>query len=371
MKKNLNSKAFALFIRMINFFNLSLNDNIPELFMQALKEVWPDQSIMLHPSKSGKAKDYIAIASAKKNYGYLEVKNLDRLDNDDVALIQKSVDLLVIILNKLEQQKLLDDEKVKILKESEESIRKLNESLEQKINERTTQLEASIQELEAFSYSVSHDLRAPVRHINGFAGLMKEHYYNLLPEKGKHYLDVIAESTHHMGIMIDDLLQFSRSGKSELDLAEVDMNLVFREAMSNISKEIHNPDVKWINAPLPVIWGDYNLLCLVWINLLSNAIKFTGKKKNPVIETGCRELDNEYEFFIRDNGAGFDLKHAHKLFGVFQRLHSFRDFEGNGIGLANVRRIITKHGGRTWAEGQVNKGAIFYFSLPITKLNDF
>lgn len=248
--------------------------------------------------------------------------------------------------------------------------RKLNGSLEQQIQDRTAQLEASIHELEIFTYSVSHDLRAPIRHINGFTGLMKLHYYDLLPEKGQRYLDIIAESTRQMGIMIDDLLKFANAGKTELALTEVDMDLVFREAMNSLNAQINNHNVKWVTSKLPGVWGDYNLLCLVWINLLSNALKFSGKKKKSIIETGFRKIDNEYEFFVRDNGVGFDMKHAHKLFGVFQRLHASRDFEGNGIGLANVRRIITKHGGRTWAEGRVNKGATFYFSLPITTINE-
>jgi PAS domain S-box-containing protein len=248
--------------------------------------------------------------------------------------------------------------------EVQEKIRKLYEELEQRILDRTFQLEASNKELEAFSYSVSHDLRAPLRHISGYVEMLNRHFHDSLPGKGKHYLDTITDSAHQMGVLIDDLLQFSRTGRQEMQQHDLDMNAVLQEALKINQQELSGRSIEWFHADLPHVYGDRSLLRLVWINLLSNAVKFTRGKKKARIETGFREENKEYLFFVRDNGAGFDMQYAQKLFGVFQRLHSSEEFEGTGIGLANVRRIILKHGGRTWAESELDKGATFYFTLP-------
>jgi PAS domain S-box-containing protein len=236
--------------------------------------------------------------------------------------------------------------------------------LEGHVSQRTAQLEAANRELEAFSYSVSHDLRAPLRHISGYIDLLINHFTGKLSEKEQHYLDNIADSAHQMGLLIDNLLHFSRTGRQEMQPIELDMNLVLRQALETVEPDIKGRNIEWKIGNLPTVHGDHALLQLVWINLIGNAIKFTGPIVDTRIEIGVKEQHQEYLFFVCDNGVGFDMKYSAKLFGVFQRLHSAQEFDGTGIGLANVRRIILRHGGRTWAEAQLNKGATFYFTLP-------
>jgi PAS domain S-box-containing protein len=244
--------------------------------------------------------------------------------------------------------------------------------VEQKINELNRQLEGKVEqvsdvnrELEAFSYSVSHDLRAPLRHISGFAGKLEAQLGDQADDRVRHYIDVISSSSRRMAQLIDDLLVFSRLGRGALRLQPVDMQSLVEEARALVETEARDRRIDWSIAPLPIVVGDENMLRTVWQNLLGNAVKYTGNREVGQIYVEVeRTAVGDYEFAVRDNGAGFDMQYASKLFGVFQRLHRASEFPGNGIGLANVRRIIARHGGRTWAEGETDRGATFHFSLP-------
>jgi PAS domain S-box-containing protein len=232
---------------------------------------------------------------------------------------------------------------------------------------RSAELSAVNEELEAFSYSVSHDLRAPLRHVTGFASLLQRSAGDRLGEKDARYLQTIVDAARRMGQLIDDLLAFSRAGRTQIERTRVSLADVVRDAQHDLSRPDAAPAVAWTVHPLPDVHGDPALLRQVFVNLLSNATKYSGTRQCPTVEVGVQPSGaQETVIYVRDNGVGFDMAYAGKLFGVFQRLHSAEAFEGTGIGLANVRRIIHRHGGRVWAEGAVDAGATFYFSLPHT-----
>jgi light-regulated signal transduction histidine kinase (bacteriophytochrome) len=246
-------------------------------------------------------------------------------------------------------------------REIEQSLQQLNAALK----EHAGMLTAANKELESFSYSVSHDLRAPLRHIVGFSDLLEKETTSKLDQGAQRYLKIIRDSARQMGALIDDLLSFSRMSRAEMMKTVVNLSHIAEEIISRQKSETTERKIDWKLDPLPVVHGDPSMIRQVFENLIANAVKYTRPRPQTVIEIGCQDLSSdEAVIFIRDNGVGFDMAYIDKLFGVFQRLHNSDEFEGTGIGLANVRRIIQRHGGQTWAEGSVNAGATFYFSLP-------
>ncbi|HTO63242.1 MAG TPA: ATP-binding protein [Bradyrhizobium sp.] len=246
-------------------------------------------------------------------------------------------------------------------KRREDEVRRLN----QELANRAAELEASNKELESFAYSVSHDLRAPLRHVAGYAELLRKQASSALDEKSLRYMTMILEASKKMGTLIDDLLAFSRIGRAETRKTAVDLGHLVGEVVAELGQETKGRDIAWTVGAIPTCHGDRAMLKLVLANLLSNAVKFTHERSRAEIEIGCADDNkNEVTVFVRDNGAGFDMRYVGKLFGVFQRLHSAEEFEGTGIGLATVQRIIFRHGGQVRAEGAIDQGATFYFSLP-------
>ena len=248
-------------------------------------------------------------------------------------------------------------------------VEELNRQLEGKVE----QMAEVNRELEAFSYSVSHDLRAPLRHVAGFSDKLARHLGEDADERARHYLQVIGDSARRMAALIDDLLVYSRLGRGAMRLQPVDMQSLVADTRALLDSNLRAEagvdgavrDVQWNIGPLPVLVADENMMRQVWLNLLGNAVKYTGGREHALIEVSAQQLpDGSHQFTVRDNGTGFDMQYAGKLFGVFQRLHKASDYPGTGIGLASVRRVLTRHGGRIWAEAQVDQGATFHFILP-------
>jgi PAS domain S-box-containing protein len=254
-------------------------------------------------------------------------------------------------------------------KKAEAKILELNATLEERVRERTVQLEAANKELEAFSYSVSHDMRAPLRAIDGFSQAVLEDYKEQMPAEGRRYLAIIREGAQRMGALIDDLLTFSRLSRMPVSNQPVDMAELVADALDELGVKEGDPKVQVRLGHLPPCQGDRALLKQVWLNLLSNALKYSRNRDTSVVEIGCGTQDGKQVYVVKDNGTGFDMLYANKLFGVFQRLHRSDEYEGTGVGLAIVQRVIHRHGGSVWAEAALDKGATFFFTVGDERAN--
>jgi PAS domain S-box-containing protein len=252
-------------------------------------------------------------------------------------------------------------------KRAEEELSRHHLHLEHMVEQRTSQFEAVSMELEGFAYSVSHDLRVPLRAIDGFSKILLKEYEGKLDDEGKRYLNLVRENTNKLNLMFDKILALSRMGRQRMTFSEIDMEQLARAAFEELKPAFAGRELTFDVKPLPRCHGDLTMLRQVWASLLDNAIKFTRQKPAATIEVGGRTEGSELIYYVKDNGAGFDMQYADKLFSLFQRLHSVEEFEGAGFGLAIVKRIVTRHGGRVWAEGKVNEGATFYFALPIAE----
>jgi len=275
---------------------------------------------------------------------------------DELDAIAVGLNTLVEELKSAKESELLH---VYNLEKKAEEIVKLNAALEANI----MQLEIANKELEAFTYSVSHDLRAPLRAIHGYTKIISDDYENKLDEEGKNMMNAVMRNAKKMGVLIDDLLSFSKIGKKELRLLEVDMTKLAEFALQEVKNSLSDLKAKITILPLQKATVDHNLMTLVFVNLISNAVKYSSIKDKPEVEIGSIEKDSRTVYYVKDNGVGFDMNYYGKLFGVFQRLHSSEDFEGTGVGLALVKRIITRHNGKIWAEAKLKEGATFYFTL--------
>ena len=299
----------------------------------------------------------IVLASLCFNYFFTEPRYTFYIEASDRGLFVAFV-LFALLINWFGTKRRRIEHELRLARDE---LRKLNADLER----RAIELEASNKELEAFAYSTSHDLRAPLRHMAGYSELLQKHAFASLDEKGRRYVAMLLESAKRMGDLIDDLLAFSRIGRAETHNTLVSLEQVVREVQREVERDTDGRDIVWRVGALPSMHGDRAMVRLALVNLISNAVKFTRTRPRAEIEIGSADGNqDEIVVFVRDNGVGFDMKYVNKLFGVFQRLHGPEAFEGTGIGLATVQRIVARHGGRVWAEGVVDGGASFYFSVP-------
>lgn len=283
---------------------------------------------------------------------------------ETVGLSDEQADYYRAVLNILEDFN-LEKENAHRLQSAMLNILDDVETERQRVEQSKRQLEAANKELEAFAYSVSHDLQAPLRAINGFSQIVVDDYSAKVDAEGQRYLKLIQDNANLMGHLIRDLLSFSRLGRQQMAKAEIDMEKLAKEVYEDLKAQLPDRQVQFTLGPLPPAMGDLSMVRQVFVNLFSNALKFTSIREVAVIEVGYRREGDEGIYYVKDNGAGFDMRYVDKLFGVFQRLHTVEEFEGTGIGLALVKRIVTRHGGRIWAEGVVNQGACFSFTLPM------
>jgi PAS domain S-box-containing protein len=332
--------------------------NLPEVLSPELHPGSPSEIRANIDAIGSRSATIAPLRTQGRNLGTIGVLRTDSEKGYSVAdraFLQEVADRLALVISN-----------ARLYQESQQ----LNLELEQRVSRRTLQLETSNKEMEAFTYSVSHDLRSPLRHTVGYIDLLQRHLDGSLDEKGRRYLGIITAEATRMGNLIDDLLEFSRIGHREMHASSIDFGALVRDVLRDFEPEMAGRRIEWRIDTLPEVNGDRALLRQVWVNLVANALKYTRTRNCAEIAIGCSGADDGHVFFVRDNGVGFDMKYADKLFGIFQRLHRLEDFEGTGIGLANVQQVIHRHGGRVWAEAEEDAGAAFYFTLPTAHVKD-
>lgn len=343
---------------------IALNENIDLIILDVqMPEMDGFEVAQILQSHSRTKEIPIIFASAEKKERHSIIRGYEEgaVDYLSKPLDPELTRAKVSVLLKIQQQKKELHEKNLSLEKADNQIKELNANLLRNF----TQLESVNKELESFSYSVSHDLRAPLRSLIGYSKMLEEDYGESLGENGKKTLAIINQNANRMNLLIDDLLEFARLGRAELKKSEVNTQQLVNHLIEELKETLGGKVLFKMHSLLPV-HADYPMFNQVWVNLISNAVKYSSKKENPVIEIGSDVKENEVIYRVADNGAGFSMEYAHKLFNVFQRLHTTTEFEGTGVGLALVHRIILKHGGKIWAEAKVNEGATFYFALPLS-----
>ncbi|BAX80056.1 PAS domain S-box protein [Labilibaculum antarcticum] len=360
----INSASAPIIVWDRNYKITSFNKAFENITGRIEKEVIGESLEILFPPASVDNSMYLIKKTLEGEQMEVDEMNIAHIDGSVRIILWNSANIMSSD-GKTPIATIAQGNDITLRKQAEAKITKMNKNLEQRVIERTFQLESANKELEAFSYSVSHDLRAPLRHIGGFVDLLMKNNSDQLNDNGLRYLNIISESSKEMGNLIDALLSFSRLGRSELKGTKLNTKTMVKRVLKTFTKELAGRNIEIKIADLPDSWGDENLLNQVWMNLISNALKYSRKLDKAVIEIGGKMEDDKTIFYVKDNGVGFDMKYADKLFGVFQRLHKAKDFEGIGIGLANVNRIVLKHGGKCWAESEIDKGATFFFSNPI------
>jgi PAS domain S-box-containing protein len=356
-----NSSDDAIIGKTLEGIITSWNPGAQKVFGYAEAEAVGKPMLMLFPpERSGEEPEILARIARGETVDHIETVRVRK----DGGLIDVSATISPI---RDESGKIIGASKIARditeRKQAQEKINQLNVELEQRVIQRTAELEVANKELEAFSYSVSHDLRAPLRAVNGFAGIVLQDFSSQLPEEGKRYLERIRDGGKRMGELIDDLLAFSRLSRQLVNPQPVNTARLVQNVVDELKPAWDGRRIEIKTDELPACHGDPALLKQVWVNLVSNAVKYTREREPAIIEIGCTRENGENVYFVRDNGAGFDMQYAHKLFGVFQRLHRADEFEGTGVGLAIVQRIIHRHGGRIWPQAAVGRGATFYFTL--------
>ena len=366
----MESLGHELLMLMLNLSRMRDRDRIVRLFEEALAAAIP--GVVVRRLAPGETTDgeVVELATPGADFGRMAVEDPSGLlPARERALYRNAIRMLAVLLENVSRAERLATENTRLdaaVAERTGELRRLADELEARVAERTAQLAAVNQELEAFAYSVSHDLQAPLRHMDGFLALARRRLGEPLRDDVREALDKVAGAEHRMRELITDLLSFSRMGRAEMAHEPVDLGELAREVIAALAPDAAGRDVRFSVAELPVVTGDRAMFRVVFTNLLSNALKFTRPRAPALIDVGCAPAPDgrEHVLFVRDNGVGFDMQYADKLFGVFRRLHSAEEFEGTGVGLANVRRIVERHGGRAWAQATPGEGATFFFSIP-------